>query len=217
MSVSKREDDQIEHGADVVGRSLRRDVEVDRRTIDFRQRLAEPFLSAHEAAFDLVERLQELVEALLVGLTEIATQRARIVQQEIDPAATGRQGPFALGAVAVRGRLEEPFKNAARHRLGGNSMALRIERDRRRAALGADTAVARQHQRRDARLFADVAGNRLVERDRVAQIDANVGPREPNVTAVVADESRLVGCDSPPKMVKSSRCGASGSSDLVRR
>ena len=38
----ERKDDQVHHGADVVGRSARRDIEVDPRTVDFRQRFAEP-------------------------------------------------------------------------------------------------------------------------------------------------------------------------------
>ena len=45
------QDDQVEHGADVVGRSSRRDVEVDRRAIDLRQRFAEPVLERGRAGF----------------------------------------------------------------------------------------------------------------------------------------------------------------------
>src|SRR5262249_11630035 len=63
----QRKDNQVEHGADIVSRSARGDVEVDRSTIDRRQSAAEPVLSAGEAAFDLAKRFQELVQPLLVG------------------------------------------------------------------------------------------------------------------------------------------------------
>ena len=159
MSVSKREDDQVEHGADVVGRSARRDVEVDRLTIDLRQRLAEPFLGPREAAFDLAERLQEFVEPLLIGPAQVVAQRARVFEQEIDAAASRGQRPFPRGAVAVRRAARTGVRRRGAESTRRELPALGVEGDRGRSALGADAAVAGKHQRRDARVGAGVAGD----------------------------------------------------------
>ena len=51
----QREDDQVEHGANIVRRSARRDVEVDRLTIDLRQSLGQPVLGPRKSGLDLAE------------------------------------------------------------------------------------------------------------------------------------------------------------------
>ena len=57
----QREDDQIEHSANIVSRSAGRDVEVDRLSIDLRQSLAQPVLSPRKSRLDLAERFQEFI------------------------------------------------------------------------------------------------------------------------------------------------------------
>ena len=184
----EREDDQVEHGANIVGRSARRDVEVDRLAIDLRQSLAQPVLGPRKSGLDLAERFQEFVQPPLIGPAQVVAQRARVFQQEIDPPASRGQRLFPCGPVAVRGGFEEAFEDAARSRLGGNGPPLGIEGDRGRSALGADAAVTGKHQRGDARVGAGVAGDQLVQRDRVLQTDANVGSRQPHVDGVVTDQ-----------------------------
>ena len=60
------QNNQVEHGADVVGRPARRHVEIDGPPIHLGQGPAEPFLRARQLAFHLTQCLQEFVEPLLI-------------------------------------------------------------------------------------------------------------------------------------------------------
>src|SRR6185295_4758743 len=101
---------------------------------------------------DFAQRLQELVEPLLVGTAQVVAERTRILQQEIDAAASRGDGPLARRTVALRRRLEQALEDSARHRLGGDGAALGVEGDRGRAAFGADAPLTRQDKRMDASL-----------------------------------------------------------------
>src|SRR5262249_49471550 len=109
-------------------------------------------LRAREPVFDLAERLQELVEPLLVGPAQVAAQRARILEQEIDSATARSDGPLARRTVPLCRRLEQALEDSTRRRLSGDGAALGVEGDRGRSTFGTDAPLTRQHQRMNAGL-----------------------------------------------------------------
>ena len=141
----ERQNDQVEHGADVIGRPARRDIEIDSRAIDLRQRPAEPFLRALEPAFDFAKRLQKFVEPLLIGPAEVLRSE-REFQKKIDTRPEARSG----GSPLVGG--SKPFKDATRHRLSG--ISAQSQTRSWSIGSGADAALARKTRRRNARWAA---------------------------------------------------------------
>ena len=125
-----------------------------------------PGLGAVEALFEFADGRVVLVHARLVGFRERAVEALGLVADEIEEAAALFQG-FDVGRDFLGVALHEEFLE---------QLLRAFLRRNGRAAAGVAEGRAfiahRQHERRIARVVADLLGGELVERDPVAEAAA---------------------------------------------
>ena len=211
----ERQDDQVEHGADVVGRPARRDVEVDRPTIDLRQGLAQPVLGPREPAFDLAERLRNSSSRcwsgrprLLRSERESSSRKSTRRRPEASACSRAARSPFAGGSKR-RSKMRRGVDSAGTGRPWASK---EIVVDRLLVPTPPWLERTSEGMRVWAPAWRAISWSSEIEFCRLTRMSAPVSQTS---TVLCPTSKRLVGCDRPPKMVMSRRCGASGSRGLV--